>query len=287
MNHTISTKTKLTGLIGHPVTQSLSHKMHNAAFQYLNLDYMYFPFDIQEKDLPNTVLGLKALGFKGFNVTMPFKQTIMQYLDEISKEAQLIGSVNTIVNCDGYFVGHNTDGKGFIQALKDENLDVGNKVFVLAGAGGAARSIAVQLALEGVEELIILNRTIEAANRIAEVIRKNISSCKIKTDDLSDKSLRKYVNGADVFVNCTPIGMFSSQDKSVIEDSSILRSDLAVCDLIYKPQQTRLLQIAEDKGCKTINGLGMLLWQGAFAFELWTGVPMPVSYIKEILFQIK
>ena len=281
MNQRITSNTKLTALLGYPVKQSLSALMHNTAFGHLNLDYIYIPFDIEQKDLQTTVAGLKTLNFTGFNLTMPHKQEIIQYLDEISKEAKLIGAVNTVVKEKGRLIGYNTDGKGYIASLKEEKIPVKNQKVVMVGSGGAAKSIAIQLAMEGVEEILLLNRTIKPAEEIADTIIENISGCHVKAREFNQSNLQKVLEKANILINCTPLGMYSMKDSSIVEDERILRKDLVVSDLVYNPEETKLLRQGKNRGCKTINGLGMLIWQGALAFKVWTGEDMPVDVVRE------
>lgn len=284
MNYMITDETKLTGIIGTPIKQSFSPKIHNNAFKYLDLNYLYIPFDVKQQELKKKVEAMRTLNFRGFNVTMPHKQLIMECLDEVTKEAKIIGAVNTVVNEKGHLVGYNTDGKGYVKSLKDEGVSIDDKTFAIAGAGGAARSVAIQLALDGAKKIILLNRTIETAYNIADLITKNIADTTIEVNTLENKNLVKAIEEADVLVNSTPLGMYSMKEQSIIEDEKKLPSSLVVSDLIYNPAKTRLLQQAENRKCKTINGLGMLIWQAAIAFELWTKNPMPVDYIKNIVF---
>lgn len=284
MSYMITDETKLTGIIGTPIKQSFSPKIHNRAFQYLDLNYIYIPFDVVQQDLSKTVAAMKALKFRGFNVTMPYKQEIIGCLDEVSEDARIIGAVNTVVNQNGKLVGYNTDGRGYVQSLGDEGIHIQDRTFVIAGAGGAARSVAVQLALDGAKKITILNRTIEKAHDIAQLIGRNISDVSIEVNCLENKILEKAVEEADVLIHSTSLGMYSMRESSIIEDERILPSNLVVSDLIYNPAKTKLLQQAENRGCKTINGLGMLIGQAAIAFELWTEVAMPMDYIKNTVF---
>lgn len=283
MNYSITDETKLMGIIGTPIKQSFSPKIHNQVFEFLGLNGLYIPFDVKEEDLKKTVEAMKTLNFRGFNVTMPHKQEIIKYIDDISQEARIIGAVNTVVNNQGKLMGYNTDGKGYVHSLKDEGVEVNNKTFIIAGAGGAARSVAIQLALEGAKKIILLNRTIETANSLAELITSNIGNITIEVNTLDKKNLMKAMEEANVLINSTPIGMYAMKEQSIIEDEEMLPSHLIVSDLIYNPAKTKLLQQAENRGCKAINGLGMLIGQAAIAFELWTQVPMPVDYVKNKL----
>jgi len=281
MKDIISATTTLTGLIGSPVSKSLSPLIHNTAFQLLGLDCVYLAFDIKNSELEKAVTGLKALQAKGFNVTMPHKQNVMKFLDVISLEAGLTGSVNTVVNTNGRLTGHNTDGKGFVRALEDEGISVKDKHVVIAGAGGSARSVAIQLAMDGASRLTLLNRTLEKVVTVSQIIRENFSRCQVDAAALSERRLGGALSEADIMINCTPLGMYGQSGESIITDAGILRPATVVCDLVYQPPKTRLLRLAEQKGCVTINGLGMLLWQGALAFELWTGTKMPVEKVRE------
>lgn len=276
----INSNTRLTGLIGTPVSQSYSPFIHNIAFTTLKINYLYLPFDVSEEKLEESIQALKTLHFRGFNVTMPHKQTIMKYLDEISKEAELIGAVNTVVNEHGKLIGYNTDGLGYVWSLQQENVDLKDRTITLAGAGGAARSVAIQLALEGAKKLILLNRTVEKCHVIASIIRNYVPDIEVVVNKLTPDKLMEAVSESTLLINSTPLGMYSQKDKSIIDDVTILHNDLIVSDLIYNPHQTKLLMQAEDRHCKTVNGLGMLIGQAAAAFELWTGETMPVAHVK-------
>lgn len=280
----ISGETRLLCLLGDPVSHSLSPKMHNAAFAYLGLNYAYLAFRSNEAELPSVVAGLRALNAKGFNVTMPNKKSIMALLDEVTPEARMIGSVNTVSNENGRLIGYNTDGKGFVRDLQENGVSIGGAKIVMAGAGGAARSVAIQLALDGAAEITILNRTVGKAIDICEVIGRNIPRCKVEASGLVESELIERISRADILINSTALGMHPDEEKSIISGPDFLRPSLIVADFIYKPRKTKLLQMAEQAGCKAINGLGMLLWQGAEAFKIWTGADMPVNIVKSTVF---
>ena len=280
----ISGKTRLKGLLGHPISHSLSPKMHNSAFANLGLEYAYLTFDTKEDNLEDVVAAMRALNVKGFNVTMPNKKNILNLLDEVTPEAQMIGSINTVLNENGRLIGYNTDGKGYVRSLVEKGVSIEGKRIVMAGAGGAARSVAIQLAVDGAKEMVILNRSLEKAEDICNVIQKNISTCKTEALQLEENILKEKLKETDIFINSTALGMHPHEDKSVISNPDMLHHNLIVTDLIYKPSKTKLLQMAEQAGCKVINGLGMMIWQGAEAFKIWTGVDMPVDYIKSEVF---
>ena len=267
--------TKLTGLLGSPVSHSISPLMHNEAFRLLDLNYVYLCFDVPEANLADTVKGLRCMNIAGFNCTMPDKTKICELIDDLSDAAHMIGAVNTVVNKNGRLVGHNTDVIGYMQAVKEAGHDIIGKEMTLLGAGGAATAIAVQAALDGVSTLHIFNRkgrSWERALKLADTINAN-TSCKAVVSDLADEaSLRQALEVSTILTNATSLGMAP-------------HAELIVSDIIYNPKQTRLLQMASANGCATFNGLYMLLFQGAEAFRLWTGKEMPIEPIREHYFK--
>lgn len=287
MAERITGKTKLIGLLGTPISHSLSPTMHNEAFAKLGLDYVYLAFDVGNEQLANVIQGFRALGIRGCNVTMPNKTMVLKYLDKLSPASGLAGAVNTVVNDNGVLTGHITDGTGYMRALKEENIDIIGQKMTIVGAGGAATAICIQAALDGVKEISIFNRKDQFYARAEETVQNIITKtdCKVQLFDLEDQDvLRREIAESAIFTNATSVGMKPLEGQSVIEDPSLLRPDLVVSDVVYIPKKSRLLEMAEEQGCRTINGLGMMLWQGARAFEIWTGKEMPVDYIKELLF---
>ncbi|GKU83263.1 shikimate dehydrogenase [Niallia sp. NCCP-28] len=287
MAERISGKTKLIGLLGTPISHSKSPKMHNEAFAKLGLDYVYLAFDVNNEQLPAVIEGYRALNIRGSNVTMPNKTIVHNYLDKLSPAAEMVGAVNTIVNDNGILTGHITDGTGYMRALKEAGINIIGKKMTIAGAGGAATAICIQAALDGVAEISIFNKKDENYSRAEKTVHEinEKTNCKANLFDLDDiESLRAEIADSVIFTNGTSVGMKPMEGQCVIPDPSMLRSDLIVSDVIYMPEKTKLLDMADAQGCRTINGLGMMLWQGAKAFELWTGKEMPVDYIKEILF---
>jgi len=275
--------TKLISLLGDPVKHSLSPLMHNTAFEAMNLDYVYLAFPIKEGLIKEGLDAMKTLDAAGFNLTMPHKQSVVDFLDEVTEEAALIGSVNTVKNIDGKLVGYNTDGKGFVKSLEEKRVEYKDKKIVLIGAGGAARAVATQLAYDGAGEIVVFNRTIGAASQIVDNINKNISTCKGKALKLNEEELINEVKDASILVNCTSVGMEPGINESVISSNKVFYGDLFVADIIYDPAKTKFLKMAEEAGCKYMNGLMMLIWQGAIAFNIWTGKDMPVDLIKKTL----
>ncbi|MFK8260132.1 shikimate dehydrogenase [Erwinia sp. AnSW2-5] len=287
MAERITGHTELIGLIATPIRHSLSPTMHNEAFAHLGLDYVYLAFDVGNKELKDVIAGFRALNLRGFNVSMPNKTTVCQHLDHLSPASKLVGAVNTVVNDNGVLTGHITDGTGYMRALKEENINIIGEKMTLCGAGGAATAICVQAALDGVREISIFNQRDAFWDNAQATLRKiqDNTNCVVNLYDIADtQKLRDEMDDSRMFTNATGIGMKPFEGVTLLPDASFLRPDLIVSDVVYKPQQTRLLEMAGKKGCRTVNGLGMMLWQGAAAFEIWTGKEMPVDYIKNILF---
>ena len=285
--HEITGHTKLTGLLGSPVAHSISPLMHNESFKMLGLDYVYLCFDVPEDNLETVFNGLKKLNIAGFNCTMPDKTRICQLGDELSPAASMIGAVNTVVNDNGKFIGHNTDGIGYMQSVKDAGYDITGSTMTLLGAGGAASSIFVQAALDGVKNINIFSikdRFWEKAERMVEAVNKN-TDCTARLMELGDDALlADSIADSQILTNATSVGMAPNVDGCIVSDNSMLPEGLIVSDVIYNPMETKLLKMAKERGCKTFNGMYMLLYQGAEAFKIWTGREMPVEHIKKLYF---
>lgn len=280
----ISGKTVLTGLLGSPVAHSISPAMHNEAFQELGLDYVYLAFDVGRDGLEDAVRGLRVLGARGFNLTMPLKNDIVALCDELSPAAALSGAVNTVVMENGKLIGHTTDGIGYMEAAADAGYPLPGKVMTLLGGGGAAVSICTQAALDGLREIRVFNRKGANFDRMQVLAEKLCQSthCLVTVQDLADeRALYDSIQTSDILTNSTSVGMAPHEDGCLIRERDVLRSSLIVSDVIYHPEETRMLQMARENGCPAFNGLYMLLYQGAAAFKLWTGQEMPVSLIKE------
>lgn len=283
----ITGHTKLTGLLGSPVAHSISPLMHNESFKQLGLDYVYLCFDVPENNLEVAFEGLKKLNIAGFNCTMPDKTLICQLVDELSPAASMIGAVNTVVNDNGKYIGHNTDGIGYMQSVKDAGFDIIGDTMTLLGAGGAASSIFVQAAIDGVKNINVFSikdRFWEKAERMVEMVNKN-TNCNATLFELgNDDVLGDAISKSQILTNATSVGMAPNTDGCIINDKSMLRKDLIVSDVIYNPMETKLIKMAKEQGCPTFNGLYMLLYQGAEAFKIWTGKEMPVEHIKNLYF---
>ncbi len=273
----ISGKTRVCAIIGDPVEHSLSPVMHNAAFKELGLNLVYVAFTVTAKELKDAILGARHLGLRGLNVTMPHKNAVMNYLDEVDETAKAIGAVNTILSNQGKLIGYNTDGNGAMIALQENGVYPEEKKLVLLGAGGAAKAIAYHAAKDGAE-LVILNRTSEKAKKLADVLRKSFGN-KIKSGMLTSDVLKDELETADILVNATSVGMHPDVNISPVP-SSLLRRDLCVMDIIYNPLETMLVADAKSAGAKVVSGLEMLIYQGAVAFEIWTNCPAPVEVMR-------
>ena len=281
----ISGRTKVCALIGDPVEHSLSPIIQNAAFRSLDLDYVYVVFNVKSGDLREAVYGVKALGICGLNVTMPHKTAIIPYLDELDETARKTGSVNTVLNNNGRLIGYTTDGVGALNALKHAGVDPSGKRIVILGAGGASRSISFTLA-EHASELVILNRTFSKAKALKDAIRKTLGErAKVRALPLSDENLSVELADADILINATSVGMKPNENETPVKQI-YLRGDLVVFDLVYEPLETRLLREAKSIGAKVVDGLSMLVHQGAASFEIWTGVKAPVDVMMEAALEV-
>lgn len=283
----ITGHTGLTCLLGSPVAHSISPQMHNESFRCLGLDYVYLAFDISLEQLKDTVEGLKLMNVRGFNLTMPHKNLMCEYVDKLSPAAKLSHSVNTVVNDNGILTGHTTDGTGYMRAVEDAGHSITGRKMTLLGAGGAASSVLVQAALDGVKEIDVFNRpgkNFDKAQLLIDQLTKE-TDCNIVLYSLEDeKRLTESIADSAILTNGTSVGMNPKPDGCLIHNLDVFREDLIVSDLIYNPKETKLMRLARERGAKTFNGLYMLLYQGAAAFELWTGQKMPVEHIKKCYF---
>ena len=274
----IKGSTNIVGLIGHPVEHSFSPPMHNAAFDELGMDYTYVAFDVEPSNLKSAIEGAKSLNVKGFNVTIPHKIEVMQFLDEIDEVASLIGAVNTIDFKD--IKGYNTDGIGAVRAI-EEVTTIKNKNVVVAGAGGASRAISFYLAKYGADSIAILNRNVEKAQNLAVDVSDSGLIGEVKSDSIS--KINGYLSSADILVDTTPLGMHPNINDEPIALASDMHEDLVVFDAVYNPNETVLLKEAIKAGAKPVYGIKMLLYQGAESFKIWTGRDAPVDVMEDAL----
>lgn len=288
MESRITGHTGLLALLGSPVGHSGSPAMYNYSFEKLGLDYAYVAFDVKEDEMEQAIAAMRLFKMRGCNVTMPGKNIAVKFMDELSPAAELIGAVNTIVNDDGKLTGHNTDGIGFVQNLKENGVEVKGKKITIAGGGGAATAMQVQCALDGAREITIFNKKdafFERTLNTAEKIRKAVDGIVVNVYDIDDAAkMTEEILSSDIFANATIVGMKPLDDQSVVKDLSAFHKELVVCDAVYNPIETRLLREAKEAGCKCVGGKGMLLWQGVAAFKLYTGKDMPVEEVKARFF---
>lgn len=274
----ITARTNVLCVIGHPIEHSMSPIMHNAALKDLFLDYVYVAFNIPPNDLKKAVLGFKMFSIKGINVTIPHKEIIIPYLDEIDPLAEKIGAVNTIKNEGKYLIGKNTDASGAKKALLDAGCEITGKKALILGAGGAAKAVSFAIS-EDLDALYIANRTEKRAIKLAKDLT-NKTTIKAVGKNMSKNTLKNLVNDVDILINTTPLGMNPDIEGSPISEE-ILHKNLFVFDIVYNPIETRLLKEASKIGCKTLGGLDMFVNQGALAFEWWTGKKPNLNLMKE------
>ncbi len=277
MRMIISGKTQVCGVIGDPIEHTLSPIIHNAAFEALQIDYVFLPFKVKNAEVENAIRGMRALGIHGLNVTMPHKNAVVKYLDEVDPAGKIIASANTILNKDGKLLGFNTDGVGALTALEENGVEPRGKKVLLLGAGGAAKAIAYTFSQEA-DELVILNRTRNAATELADLLKQKFHK-KISAAELSPTSVKNSLAGADVLINSTSVGMNPNADQTPVQPEW-LRPDLAVMDIVYNPIETKLAKDAKAAGAKVVSGVEMLIYQGAVSFEIWTACKAPVDVMR-------
>lgn len=279
----ITGRTKVVGVIGWPVAHSLSPPMHNAAFAALGLDWVYVAFPVHPQAVAAAVKGVTGLGLVGINVTIPHKQAVVEHVDELDQTAADLQTVNTIHNADGRLKGYNTDGPGLLRALAEEGAEVAGRNVAIIGAGGSARAVAFAIARAEAASLAILNRTPSRAEDLAGLVRGRAGYEAVRALPLHGQESSLAVASADIVIDCTPVGMHPDEDVPPVVPAEWLQPGQIVCDLTYNPRDTVLLRAARQRGARTVDGTGMLVHQGAIAFELWTGEPAPVEVMRQAL----
>jgi shikimate dehydrogenase len=278
---TISGKTQVFAVIGDPITHSLSPIIHNAAFEHLSLNMIFLAFRVTPDQLEHAIKGVRALGIRGLNVTMPHKNSVTMFLDEAEAAVKFLHAANTILNQDGRLRGFNTDGIGAVRALKGNGMELSGKKVLLLGAGGAAKAIAFSLAKE-VEELCILNRDKTKARELASLLGP--WGKKIVVDELAPSQISERMRKSDLLINATSVGMAPNAHESLV-NPHWLRPGLCIMDIVYNPVETKLIRDAKAADAKTINGVEMLLYQGAASFEIWMGCKAPVDVMRAALLE--
>ena len=278
----INAKTKVCGILGHPVGHSLSPAIHNAAFQALGLPYVYVAHDVQPGCVVRALEGIRVLGYRGLSITIPHKVEALAGVDEVDATAQIIGCINTVVNENGRLLGYNSDGLGAVNALREAGADPRGSQTVVLGSGGAARAVTVTIAREAPPDtLTILGIDAAELDRLAADVHRQGTST-VRHEQLTDTTLERALAGADLVLHCSPIGMHPQEDRSLIPPA-LLRPTMAVFDAVYNPRRTRLIQDAEQAGCKTILGLEMFLGQAFVQFQLWTGQAAPREVMRKVV----
>ncbi len=277
-------KVDLVGVFGHPVSENPTVVMIEAAFRELGLNWRYVNFEVLPEDLEAAVAGLRAMNFKGINLTIPHKVEVLQYLDDIAPDAKLMGAVNTVRREGDRLIGENTDGKGFLRSVReDAGIDPAGKLVVFLGAGGAARAMTVELALAGAEKIIVVNRSAERGEVLVQLLNDETPTT---AQFVHWDHTFSIPEGTDVLVNSTSIGLYPNvEDKPDIDYESIT-ANMVVCDVIPNPPNTLFLREAENKGAKILDGLGMLVGQGAIGLKMWTGHDAPVAVMRKALEEV-
>jgi len=276
----ITGSTKIVGIVGFPISHSISPQMHNAAFSKLGMNWEYVPFEVSPEDLKKAVDGMRAEGVLGFNVTIPHKEAIVPILDEVLKLPRIIGAVNTVRNESGKLIGYNTDAAGFLESLKtDAGVNPKGIDALLIGAGGAAKAVAVMLAESGARRVAITDVDQKKSGFLASYVGSHFEADLISVKAGSPE-MKSALARADLVVNATPTGMHPKENASPLEDASDLNPNAVVFDLVYNPPETKLMKQAKERGARAVNGLGMLVRQGAAAWSIWTGREAPVEVMR-------
>lgn len=274
-------KAELVGVLGQPVAENPTGAMQEAAFAAAGLNWRYLTMEVPPAQLARAVEGLRALGFRGFNLTIPHKVAVMPYLDDVAAEARMIGAVNTVRREGDRFIGENTDGKGFLRGLRlDAGVDPRGKRVVVLGAGGAARAIATEIGLAEAGEITVVNRSEARGRAMTEDLRRNLA-CPIRL--LPWNGTYTAPEGIDILVNATSIGLFPDVHSMPPVDLAHASAGMLVCDAVFNPAETRLLAAARERGLPTLDGLSMLVYQGVIGFEIWTGRTAPEQVMKAAL----
>lgn len=279
----IDINTKILGLIGYPLGHSISPLLHNYSLEKLDLNYVYLAFALEPDSIQKGLEGLTALNFRGINVTIPHKNRVIPYLDELDPLAQKIGAVNTIVNDNNKLQGYNTDAAGFKRMLEDDgNFIISGKKAAVIGAGGASRAVGVVLCHSGISELYVINRTYDKARKLVRTWQQFYENIKIEAVPMEIAEYQPLIKKMDLIVDTTPVGMSPETDVEPVIAAHTLHAGQLVVDLVYNPPETTLMKAARSQGAQTLNGLDMLLYQGIEAFKLWTGQEPDVDDWREL-----
>jgi shikimate dehydrogenase len=287
MKKEINGKTKIIGIIGKNIENSLSPLIHNQIILKHSLNFCYLPFQVEDTSLAIAIQGIKALNIRGVNITFPYKVKVIKFLDEVEESARRIGAVNTIVNNKGILTGYNTDVIGFKKSLQENGkVAIKGEKAVILGAGGAARGVVYALLEEGIEEISIFNRTLERAEKIKQNLSSFFPKSRISVFPLEEEDMKDKIEKAHLLVNTTSLGITPQSDNTLLPDKKLFHPNLLVYDLIYHPAKTLFLRQAERSGAKIMNGLPMLVYQGIESFYLWTGFKPEEKEVLEMIKRI-
>ena len=273
-------RAELTGVFGDPVDDNPTGVVEEAAFAAKNLNYRYLTIKVLPEDLETAMKSVRIFNMRGINLTMPHKIKVLPYLDALSPAAEIIGAVNTVIHKEGKLYGENTDGKGFVTALKETGESLDGKNVAILGAGGAARAIAVECALNGAKHIVVVNRNAEKGQELASLLNKNTDA---KAEFIFWDKEVKIPEKTEILINATSVGFSPDVNSRPDIDYNTVLEDRCVCDVVFNPAETLFLKAAEEKGAKTVNGLGMLVQQAALNFTLWTDEEAPVEIMREAL----
>ena len=285
-------RAELTGVFGDPVDDNPTMILEEAGYNALDLNYRYLTIKVLPEDLETAMGAVRAMHFRGINLTMPHKIKVIPMLDELTEAARIIGAVNTVINDDGRLTGENTDGKGFTRSLMREGIDLQGKKIMILGAGGAARAIAVECALSGAREILIANRTESSGRELSELVRTKTKAASeyipwagtaADGANKAGESALRIPADTDILINATPVGFTPNQDQMPDIDYDTICEGMIVSDVVFDPAKTKFLKEAAKRGAKTFTGIGMLVQQGALNFTLWTGEEAPVDVMYEAL----
>lgn len=274
-------ETKLLCIIGNPLTHSLSPIMHNTVFKVMKINAKYLAFEVKEQELEETVNRLIAEHFIGFNVTIPYKEKIINYIDNLDNTAQMVGAVNTVKVAKDRLIGYNTDVFGVIKTFEIQKIDIADRKVLLFGAGGAAKSVIVAFNRLGVNQILIVNRS---QSRAINLIRQMEKKVKLKLEFVKETNLNEIAGEADIIVNATPVGMYP-QEQDMIIQKQLIKKKHVVFDLVYNPIKTNLLKVAEKRGAIALSGIDMLVYQGAEALKIWLDIDPPIDIMKKVVIE--
>jgi shikimate dehydrogenase len=284
MNDSFHLNTQIVGLLGHPIKHTFSPFIHNIAFEMNKLDYIYLPFDVVPANLKNAIKGIIALGVKGFNVTIPHKENMLDFMNNVSEDASIVGSINTVVNDMGKLNGYNTDVTGILETLNPYKKEISGETVSVVGSGGAARAVIYTLIRYfKPKKIFLINRTEQRAESLKSYFKAKMKFDSFSTKELFPPNLVKIFNDSKLIVNSTPVGMYPENDDSITTLEDSFTKGQLIFDLVYNPPKTKLMHIAESKGAITLDGVNMLVYQAAGAFKLWTGEDLPIEKLHKSL----